>query len=385
MKLRLVFPSIALGIALAFLAGCSKHAPQKSESAAAPVAVRAFAVEPTAWVEAYDAVGTVRARNVATISSKLMGYVREVKVRVGDRVRPGQSLVVIDARDLEANRSRAEAGRLEAHSAALEVDEGIAVAKANLDLAQVTFNRFADLFAKKSVSNQEYDEASTRLKAAQANYQMTLARKQQVQAKITQAEQEVRAVTVNLNYADVVAPFAGVVTEKSVEPGNLAAPGAPLLTIEQAGAYRLEVAVEESRLPLIRSGQAVPIRFDALGQAVNGRVAEIVPAVDPASRSFIVKLDLPAMAELRSGLFGRAFFPTPQRQALAVPIAAVVETGQLQSLMVADEGVARARLVTLGQRTQDRVEVLSGLTSGDRVIYPVPASVQDGVRVEVRQ
>jgi multidrug efflux pump subunit AcrA (membrane-fusion protein) len=348
------------------------------------VAVSTIAVEPVAWADSYDAIGTVRARRAATISSKLMGYVRQVKVDVGDRVRAGQSLVSVDARDLEATRLRAEAGRHEARSANAEVDSAIAAAKANLELAAVTYKRFDDLYQKRSVSNQEFDEAATRLKAATANYEMALAKKRQVQAKIEQADQEVRAVAVNLGYAEVTAPFAGVVTEKTVEPGNLAAPGAPLMTIEQAGSFRLEASLEESKLPLVRLGQKTPVTFDALDRTLDGRVAEIVPAVDSASRSFTVKIDLPGIPEMRSGLFGRASFPSSARQALVAPSDAVMERGQLQTVMVAESGFARARLITTGRRTGNRVEVISGLTPGERIVYPLPPGLQDGARIEVR-
>ncbi len=383
MKTKLVIPLLGF---IALPACSSSGERRKTEAAATPaVAVQVIRVQMTAWPETYDAVGTVRARKAAVISSKLMGYVREVNVRVGDRVRQGQVLATVDARDLEATRQRAEAGRQEARSAALEVDNAIAAAKANLELAQVTFKRFDDLFQKKSVSNQEFDEASTRLKAAQANYEMALAKRKQVEAKIAQADQEVATVAVNLAYANIEAPFAGVVTEKSVEPGNLAAPGAPLLTIEQEGSYRLEAAVEESRLPLVRLGQSVSVAFDALGRSLDGRVSEIVPAVDAASRSFTVKIDVPALPGIRSGLFGRASFASSPKQVIALPAEAVSEHGQLQSVMVADSGVARARMVTLGRSKAGQVEVLSGLAAGDQVISPVPAGLEDGARIEVRQ
>jgi membrane fusion protein, multidrug efflux system len=381
MTIKILLPVSALAI----LAGCSDSEPKRESEPSRPaVTVHTQAVQTTPWPESYQAIGTVRPRKVAVISSKLMGYVREVRVNPGDRVRQGQVLLTVDARDLEANRQQAEAGLQEARDAAIEADSAIAAAKANLELAQVTFKRFQDLFQKKSLSNQEFDEAATRLKAAQASYQMALARKKQVNSKIEQAEREIQAVSVNLSYSDVKAPFAGIVTEKSVDPGNLAAPGVPLMTIEQAGSYRLEASVEESRLPLARLGQNVPVSFDALARTLNGRVAEIVPSVDSASRSFIVKIDLPNSPDLRSGLFGRASFPVAARQVTALPPSAVIERGQLQYVMVADQGVARARLITLGRRAPERVEVLSGLNPGEQVIHPIPAGLEDGARVEVR-
>jgi RND family efflux transporter MFP subunit len=369
---------------LLLLAGCGEEKRARDTTAAAPVAVQAVAATEVEWPETYEATGTVRARTVAVISSQVMGYVREVKVQAGDHVRQGQPLVVIDSRDLDAQVRQAEAARNEARSAVPEVENAVAAAKANLELAEVTLRRMKDLFDKKSISSQEFDEASTRLKAAQAGHEMAKSKREQLQAKIRQAEEAVQAAGIIRSYADIAAPFDGTVTEKRADPGDLATPGAPLVTIERAGAFRLEASVAESRLPQIRSGQPVSVSLEALDKTLDARVSEIVPAVDAASRAYIVKIDLPALGQLRSGMFGRAVFRLGTRQALAVPEGAVVERGQLQSVLVADAGVARARLVTLGPAAGGRREVLSGLKAGEKVIVPVPAGLADGARVEVR-
>ena len=163
------------------------------------------------WPSIYEATGTVRARVSAVIAAKLMGYVREVRVQAGDRVREGQLLVTLDTRDLDVSSRRAEAAREEVRAAVPEADSAVAAAKANLDLAQVTFGRMQDLFQKKSISNQEFDEASAKLKAAQAAYDMAQARRVQLNAKLAQVDQEVRSTEVTRSYAEVLAPFAGVV------------------------------------------------------------------------------------------------------------------------------------------------------------------------------
>jgi RND family efflux transporter MFP subunit len=170
-----------------------------------------------------------------------------------------------------------------------------------------------------------------------------------------------------------------------VEAGNLAAPGAPLLTIEREGSYRLEASVDESKLPLVKSGQSVDVALDALDRRLAARVSEIGPAVDAASRAYIVKIDLPALPNLRSGMFGRAWFPIGARKVVTVPASAVVERGQLQSVFVIEEGFARNRLITTGKRGPDLVEVLSGLTEGERVASRTAPGLADGARVEVRQ
>ena len=145
--------------------------------------------------------------------------------------------MTLDARDLDSGVQRAQAARGEVTSAIQEADSGVAAAKAKLDLAQATFRRIEDLAAKKSVSNQEFDEASARLKSAQADYEMARSRRAQLDSKLAQVDQEIRSANIMRDYARIAAPFAGVVTAHSVEPGNLAAPGAPLLTIEREGAY----------------------------------------------------------------------------------------------------------------------------------------------------
>ena len=203
-----------------------------------------------------------------------MGYVREMKVNAGDRVSAGQLIAVLDARDLEAGVQQASAGVVEAQSAIPEADNGIAAAKANLELTQVTYKRMKDLYDQRSISNQEFDEMTSRLKLAQANYETALARRKQLDAKIKQAESVRNSAEITRGWAEIRAPFAGVVTEKRASAGDMAAPGTPLLTIEQAGAYQLEVPVEEaqprcdSRRPG-RIGEAGRLRSGDPGQSVG--------------------------------------------------------------------------------------------------------------------
>ncbi|HSB14869.1 MAG TPA: efflux RND transporter periplasmic adaptor subunit [Bryobacteraceae bacterium] len=383
MRKRL-FPLIVV-VLLGVLTACGEK-PRRSEAAssATPVAVQTVTVKSTEWPQTYEAVGTVRARTSTVISAKVMGYVREVRFQTGDAVRQGQLLVALDSRDLDAHYRQAEAAVGEAESAMPEVESAMAAAKANLDLAQVTFHRMKELFDKKSISNQEYDESSARLKEAQANYAMATAKREQLTSKIAQAQEGFQSAGVMRGYSQIVAPFDGVVVEKQVELGNLAAPGAPLATIERAGALRLEASVSESWIALIRAGHKATVTLDALDKTVESRVSEIVPSVDPAARAYTVKIELPPMSQVRSGMFGRAAFQLGSKQTLVAPAGAVIERGQLQSVMVADEGVARTRLVTMGQSLQDQRQVLSGLNPGEKVIYPVPAGLVDGARVEVR-
>ena len=367
------------------MAACGTNPPSPSPNPASPIPVHTVTVALQDWPSTYEATGTVRARTSASIASRVTGYVQQVTVQQGDRVTAGQTLVVLDTRDLDANVRRADAGVNEVNSAIPEVDSAVAAAKANLDLARVTAKRIDELAAKKSVSNQEVDESNARLQSALANYDMARAKRTQLQSRLEQATEERHAAAIMRDYGRITSPFAGIVTAKTVNPGDLATTGAPLLTIERQDGFRLEAAVDESKLASVRTGQGVRYALELPECTGQGRVSEVVPAVDPASRSYIAKIDLLACTGLRSGMFGRAFFQLGSRKAIAVASAAVTERGQLQSVFVAEGDFAHARLVTAGERSGNVIEILSGLNAGENLIAPAPPGLADGAKIEVDQ
>jgi len=381
-------------------ASCGRREEAATERAPSLVRARVEKVAMTPVEEVYEAVGTVRSRTTSVLSAKIMGHVLAVFVREGDRVRPGQVLVQIDDREVQAQLRKAEAGWREAENAREEVERAIRAAesareaaRAHAELAAATFRRYEALLERRSVSAQEFDEVRARYRAATAEVERAeevlrslRAKREQVVAKVEQARADLEAARVALGHTRVTAPMAGIVTAKSVEVGMLATPGAPLLTIEDDAHYRLEASVPESRIATVRVGDAVIVEIEASGAtALLGRVAEIVPAADPMSRSYTVKIDLPTEKAtlLRSGLYGKARFRIGQRRALTIPRVALLERGQLTGVYVVEEsGIARFRLLTLGKAFGDRVEVLSGLTEGERIVVEHPQAVRDGDRVQ---
>ncbi len=371
-------------ITAAGLAACGgAKEPARKAEALPSVRVQTVKLAEETVPEIYEATGTVRARVSSVVGARVMGYLREVRVQAGDTVQPGQVIAVIEAREIDSGLKQAEAAREEARNALPEVENAIAAARAQLDLAEATHRRMKSLFDQKSITQQEFDEAEARLRMARANHEMALAKRAQLEQKIRQAESGVAQAAAMKGYTEITAPFRGVVVERKAEPGMLAAPGMPIALIEQSAGYRLEAAVEEARLGRIRPGMSVEVVLDALGAPQQGRVEEIVPALDPGSRSFTVKIALSG-GLLRSGMFGRARFALGERKALLVPASAVVRQGQVEQVYVVENGAARARLVTTGAAHNGRLEALTGLRSGDAIVVAPPANLRDGSPVEVR-
>lgn len=376
---RLIAAMLVLGV------GCGHKTEEKKAPTAGPaVAVRVEPAVYAEWPDSFEATGTVRARTTTTIASRVMGYVREIRPQVGDRVTNGQLLVAIDARDLDTARRQAEAAMAEAKTGVPAAESAISSARARLELAQVSLKRMQDLLDKRSVSRQEFDEAASRAKVARSDLDMAQARRAQLDERIRLAGEGVRAAGIAAEFANVTAPFAGLVIARKAEPGTLASPGMPLLEIEREGAYRFEARVEESRLASVRVGMVANVRLDSVNAPLSARVDEIVPTVEEASRAFVAKLALPPHARIRTGLFGRAEFAAGKRRVLTVREGAAAPQGQLSFVMVAEGGVARMRLVKVGSARDGRVELLSGLSEGDAVVYPPVANLGDGARVEVR-
>lgn len=298
---------------------------------------------PDVWTSAEEAPGTVRPVETAMLSAKVSGTILEVEADPGRVVKEGDILARIDDREIRARLENARA----------------ALVQAERDYA-----RFEKLHADRVVTTQEFEGAQTRLRSARAT--------------VEEAE-------TLLAYCTVRAPFDGVVTRRLVQRGDLAVPGRALIEVENPGALRLEAQVPESLVTKINAGDELMVLVDAAGAVLPGQVVEISPASDPASRTVLVKLDLPAHEKLRSGQFGRLRIPTETDPVVRLPEGAVFSRGQLDFVFVAGEGVARLRIVRPGRRQGGQIEVLSGLDPGELVVVEGGAGLRDGEPVRVRR
>lgn len=354
------------------LAGCSGERPTAS---AVPETVRdvtVIAVQPATIPDMIEAVGTLQAAETSVLAAQMMGNIVQMRAHEGDRVQRGQILAVLDEAQPRATLDHATA-------ADLASQQESAASDSNFTLAEATLKRYQGLYDKKSVSPQEFDEIKARYQAAQARREMARAGQAQAKAALQQARTA-------LSYTRIVAPFDGLVTEKKAEVGTLASPGMPIFTIEDLRRYRLQATVNESDLRYVRMGQQVPVQIDAIGdREMTGKVVEIVPAADPGSRSFLVKIELPSDPAIRSGLFGRAYFPRGERSALLIPRVAMVQRGQLQGIYVLDSNhVAGLRYVTLGKPAAEKIEVLAGLQAGETLVSDPGSRELSGKKIEPR-
>jgi multidrug efflux pump subunit AcrA (membrane-fusion protein) len=325
-----------------------------------------------------DAGGVVQARTTATIAARILAPVREVRVSPGDRVRRGQTLVVLEGDDLAAGAQAARSAALAAEQGSRAANAELQAAEASLSLARASHDRVAGLQARGSATAQELDDATGALRSAEARVAGASARAEQAGSMVEGARAASSQARTTHAFAAIAAPFDGVITERMVEPGNLASPGMPLLRLEDTGEFRLEVRLDESHVGQIRAGDSVSVLRDSERTSTRGTVVEISRAVDADARAFLVKIALPDAPDLRSGAFAKARFNGPPRRGLTVPPSAIVRRGQVTSVFVVDEGVARVRLVQVSGP-----EVLAGLTESELVILAPPAGLTDGRHVRV--
>lgn len=353
------------------LLGCS-HESQPVQ-AATPTA-QAPLVKTTAqeMPQSIRTSGTVHAKETAMISAQMPGTIRQVLVQAGDRVRAGQLLIALDDSAMRSALNRAMAAQT-------AVEKQQMAAKAGATLAAGTLARYQELKNEKSVSPQEFDEVQQRSEAAQLQLQA-------LEAQSSEAKAAVAGVRTQLGYMQLRAPFAGIVTERMADPGTLANPGTPLLQIDRDGPLQLYTSVDESMIGSVRLGMKVPVSIEGMGAAdATATVAQIVPAADPSSRSFLVKLDLPISKQLRAGMYGTANFPGAVRSVILTPQSAVVMRGSLPCVYALDsEGVAQLRYVTLGNRHRNEVEILSGVAAGETLVNHPGDRDLAGKRIEAQ-
>jgi len=329
---------LVLPVGLVLLAGCGKarpgHTSAPPDLPSAQVRTQTVAAKPFASFD--EVVGTVRARLRATIEARTSGRIIELAVVLGQRIKAGELIARLDAPEISARLEQAEA---------------------SMQQAERESKRLASLFSQQAVARADQE-------AAESRYRVALG-----------IVAEARAM---MGFMEIRAPFDGVVTRKWVDAGDQAAPGRPLVDLEDPSRLQLETDVPEAIASSIKQGVSMTIRMGQSPANLSGTIAEIAPIADPISRTFRVKLELPAGSGLMSGQFARLLVPVGESIALRVPASAVVQRGQMEILFAVENQRARLHLVKTGRRVNGEIEILSGLESGDSIVADNAAQLVDG-------
>ena len=332
-------------VALALAAGCSDRGAPDRAASLPPVRVHAMTIRAAEVPLLIEVTGTVRPVQRAQIAAKVMGAIVEMPVVLGQRVKAGDLLVKISAGEISARLLQAESQLNQAHR--------------DLD-------RERDLLAK---------NASTpdMVKSLEDRYAMT--------------EAMVREAQVMLGYTAVRAPFDGVVARKFASAGDLAAPGQPLLEVEGTADFQIEAGIPDSLASRLAPGTPLAVDVPAAGVDFTGRLVERSSAADPMTRTVTAKIAVPAGTAVGSGQYARVQVPGAPVTALLAPVGAVSTLGEMERVFVMEDGRAVLRLVktgaTRGPAGAPRVEILSGLADGDRIVTDPPASLREGQPLKV--
>lgn len=353
---------LLLPVALALLSvttlwpGFAGAQPAASAPAARP-ALTIQTVQPQAqqWAQALAATGTVAAWQEVVVGAELGGLrIQELLVRVGDRVRRGQLLVRLSPGTLESDLAASRAGLLEAQVAARD--------------AQAQAERVRPLRGTEALAEQQIDA--------------TLAAAQTAQARVAALQARLKADEQRLAYTRITAPDDGVVSKVDAVQGALAAAGGELLRLQRGGRLEWRAEVPAAELPRVAAGQAV--RLQPSGAApVQGRVRQVAPTVDAATRNGLVYVDLPAAPQLRAGQFARGELLLAEQAVLTLPQTAVLVRDGFAYVFRLDKTQVRQQKVVLGARQGDRVAVVSGLAAGAAVAAAGVGFLADGDTVRV--
>ena len=358
MKKRYLF--VVFTVAM-ILASCSSKTKELAKDKLPAIPVKTSTVVAQANEPFFMASGKIVSANSADLSTRIMGFVNRVHVKVGQKVTKGQLLVSINNADLSAKDAQANAGVLEATAA--------------FKNAEKDYDRFKNLFLANSASQKEMDDITTRYEMAKARLEV--------------ARQMKKEVTSQFSYVNIRAPFSGIITNNYTDEGAMANPGAPLISIEAPGSFEVDTSVPESEISHIKPGTMVNVIINTLGRTFPGKVTEISTSAKNTGGQYLVKVVLETTnADVLSGMYASVQFPVDRKEqpiSVFIPTNIIVKKGQLTGIYtVTDENKALLRWVRLGRSFGDQVEVLSGLSVNEPYIISSEAKLYNGAKLSIQ-
>lgn len=354
--------NIIIGFTISFLISCGqKTTPEKADTAAIPVQLQK--VTSNTAVPSITTTGKIQASHSAELSTRFMGHITRIPVNVGDKVRKGQLLVVINNTELEAKKA--------------QVNAQIATAQIAFDNAQKDFKRYQNLYQKNSVTAKELEDITTHFHAAKT--------------QLETAKQQQKEIEAQFQYTNIKAPFSGVITQKFVNEGAIANPGSPLLAIENPNRLEVHALVPETEITNIQLGTATIIMIDAIAETFSGTVEAISTSSKHTGGQYLVKVKLTTThPKILSGMYATVQFLTPQVQEnssarVMIPKNILVRHGQLVGIYTpSQQNTALLRWLRLGKTFKDQVEVLSGLSANEKYIVSAQGKLYNGAKISIQ-
>ncbi|NDV17145.1 efflux RND transporter periplasmic adaptor subunit [Muricauda sp. TY007] len=362
MKNTTIYKGFMLTLTLGFfLMGCGSDEKQTVKSAeAVPVTIAEVESDDSNTILAGS--GQIQALNSATLSTRMMGHVESLPVKIGQQVNKGDLLISINNMDLRAKKAQVEASITEATVA--------------FNNAKKDYERFQNLFNENSASQKELDDMTARYEMAKA--------------RLEAANQMKNEVNSQFAYANIRAPFSGVVTNTYIDEGDMANPGVPLVSVESPGGFEVEAKVAENNISAIKVGTKAHILVKALDTTITGKVSELSASAQNTGGQYVMKVVLDKTeAKILSGMYAtvrlEAENESEGRTVVTVPSKALVHKGQLTGVYtLGQDNVALLRWLRLGDTYGDEVEVLSGLSEGDQYIVSAEGKLYNGVKVSIQ-
>ncbi|MFZ4058580.1 MAG: efflux RND transporter periplasmic adaptor subunit [Ferruginibacter sp.] len=359
--------SLWMAFPLFTLVACSSKEKNTATEKVAPISVKISGVQGGRLGE-INISGQIEATQTANISTRVMGYITHLKVKVGDRVQAGQLLVSINSADMQARRA--------------QTDAMIAEAEANVSSTSKDMDRFNALYKQQSATAKELENVTLQYKAAKAKADAARSMRNEVSAM--------------LNYTSLVAPFSGVVVQKNAEEGTMANPGMPILVIEKSGVLQISAAVPESNIAGIKVGDTASVVVKSVGVSFTGKVLSLIPSSQFSGGEYLIKISIPDASKqgLLAGMYVNAVLHPSNKESIVttndnrimVPDAAIVRKDQLTGLYtISAQNTAVLRWVRLGKKSGEMVEVLSGLNKEEQFIVQAEGKLYNGAPVKISQ
>lgn len=347
---------IALPVVAAclILSGCDEPEPAV-HTPVSVVSANVMTISEEAIREEYTTTGTLIADDRIDIASRIMGFIRSVEVHEGSKVKRGQLLLSIDPTEIQAQLAEAEAR--------------VTQSQARLAEAQTDLQRYQSLYDQKMVSVDRFRKAELALNLAKGEERA--------------AQAALNRVKVQMQYANIHSPVSGVVVARHKQTGDIATPGAPLLTIENPANLVVRTFVKEQQIQHIRIGDLAQVTIEAAGLTTTGSITQIVPSADPGTHSYLVKIALADHGQARTGMFARINFAIGHTSGILIPASAVINRADLNGVYIVDQNdIAHYRLVRLGRHFNNRIEVVAGINPGDRLVVDHTSAIRSGDRIE---